>query len=109
MQTSIWLAFDLSIRADTGLYAWLDAHGAKECGESVAFLKYSHDKPMPEALDDLRDELRQVLGDTPRTRIYVVYTDPNKGHAAGRFIIGGRKAPPWAGFGPTAPAATDVG
>src|SRR5260370_34749872 len=93
MRTSLWISFDLSIRADyAGLYAWLDAHDAKECGDSVAFLKFEHEKPMPDGLDQLREDLLHALGDTPRTRVYVVCSLP-AGRTLGRFIIGGRKAP----------------
>ena len=36
MKTStIWISYDLGVRGDyEGLYAWLDSHGAKECGDT---------------------------------------------------------------------------
>ena len=43
---AIWLSYDLGIRGDyESLYAWLDQHNAKECGDSLAFFKfdYTHD------------------------------------------------------------------
>ena len=37
-----WLSYDLGVGGDyDGLYAWLDDHNAKPCGQSVAFFAYS--------------------------------------------------------------------
>ena len=37
----IWISFDLGIRGDyENLYAWLDEHGAKECGDNFASIIY---------------------------------------------------------------------
>ncbi len=41
MKKTIWLSYDLGVKGDyEGLYAWLDDHGAIECGESVAFFNF---------------------------------------------------------------------
>ncbi len=95
MASPIWLAYDLGVRGDyEGLYKWLDEHGAKECGDSVAFLKYEHTGSLHDALT--RD-LRGAINLSTNTRIYVVWRDTNK-KIKGQFIIGGRKAAPWSGF-----------
>jgi hypothetical protein len=37
MHTVMWMSYDLGVKGDyEGLYAWLDDHEAKECGNSVA-------------------------------------------------------------------------
>ena len=43
MHTVMWMSYDLGVKGDyEGLYAWLDDHDAKECGNSVAFLRYEY-------------------------------------------------------------------
>ena len=33
----VWLSFDLGVNGDyDGMYTWLDAYKAKECGDSMA-------------------------------------------------------------------------
>lgn len=35
MKQLIWISYDLGVSGDyENLYAWLDDHGAKECGQS---------------------------------------------------------------------------
>jgi hypothetical protein len=42
MQKTIWISFDLGVKGDyEQLYAWLDNHGAKECGPNLATLRYA--------------------------------------------------------------------
>ena len=95
MQRVVWISFDLGIRGDyEGMYAWLDSHEAKECGDSVAYLKYEFQGDLVQAL--LRD-IEDSLEVTKKTRIYVIWQDPESGSMKGRFIIGGRKSPPWTG------------
>ena len=39
MARRYWISFDLGLQGDyDALYAWLDKHEAKECGENVATL-----------------------------------------------------------------------
>ena len=41
MKRAIWISYDFGVRGDyEGIYTWLDDHGAIECGDSIAFLKY---------------------------------------------------------------------
>jgi hypothetical protein len=86
-RTRIWLSFDLGVNGNyEGLYAWLDDHGAKECGDSVAtFLSNS-------SREEIAEELRGIVG--TRARLYIVET-----HRGGKFFIGKRKSAPWSGYG----------
>jgi len=91
---AIWLSYDLGIRGDyESLYAWLDQHDAKECGDSLAFFKYEY-------THDLKTELKLDLEKaidtkTKKIRIYIIWTQ--EGKQKGGFLFGGRKASPWFG------------
>ena len=93
---AIWLSYDLGIRGDyESLYAWLDQHDAKECGDSLAFFKYEY-------THDLKAELKLDLEKaidtkTKKIRIYIIWTQDGK--QKGGFLFGGRKASPWCGHG----------
>ena len=96
MQKTIWLSYDLGVSGDyEGLYSWLENHGAKECGSSVAYLKNF------EFEGDLLEFLKADVGETvtlnKRSRLYVIFKDADR--VQGRYLMGKRKAPPWAGFG----------
>lgn len=96
MQSAVWISYDLGVQADyEGLYAWLDEHQAKECGDSLAFVNYEYSGSL---LKKLAADLRKSVQITKRTRIYVIYRDPDTKKIKGSFIFGGRKAPPWSGF-----------
>jgi hypothetical protein len=97
-QQSIWISYDLGIKGDyPGLYRWLDGHKARECGDSIAFLKYSYE-------DDLIEELKKDISESielnKRDRIYVTFKRDNEGDVVGVFIVGNRKASPWEGYAP---------
>ena len=77
------------------MYAWLDEHQAKECGDSLAFLNYEYPDSL---LDTLTADLQSSVQITKRTRIYVIYREQATKKMKGTFIFGGRKAPPWSGF-----------
>jgi len=105
MRTAIWLSYDLGVNGDyESLYSWLDNHGAKECGSSVAFLKsYRYE-------GDLKDCLKKELGSAVsldnRSRIYIVYRNGEK--ISGHYLIGRRKGAPWEGFGDRDEVEEDV-
>ncbi len=103
----IWLSFDLGLRGDyEGLYAWLDQHKAKECGEGVAFLEYPHDGvTLPEKL---KADLDNSVTFDKRSRVYVIWRN-KKQVMKGRFIAGSRRAAPWVGMAPGAAAEDDEG
>jgi hypothetical protein len=92
----LWLSFDLGVRGDyEGMYQFLDAHKAKECGDSLGSFWYDYKKDLiPELLKDLKSHVEV----NKRSRLYLIF--PKEGKRVGKFILGKRKAPPWAGFGP---------
>lgn len=96
MQSTIWLSYDLGVSGDyEGLYSWLENHGAKECGSSVAFLKnYEFEGDL---LESLEADVRDAVTLNRRSRIYVIFDDD--GRLRGQYVVGKRKAPPWTGFG----------
>lgn len=97
MKRTIWLSYDIGVRGDyEGLYAWLDDHKAKECGDSLALLKYEHSGEIAEAL---REDLSQAIEITKRTRVYVIYREATEKKMKGTFVFGGRRPPPWSGYG----------
>ena len=101
---TIWISYDLGVQGDyESVYAWLDSQDAKECGDSLAVLKYKHDGDIKHAL---KVDLKKAISVTKRTRIYVIYRDQETGANKGSFIFGGRRAPPWTGYH-TAGGVTD--
>jgi hypothetical protein len=96
MKSAVWICYDLGVQADyEGMYAWLDEHEAKECGDSLAFVNYDYNGSL---LKKLTADLRKSVQITKRTRIYVIYRDQETKKMKGVFIFGGRKVPPWSGF-----------
>ena len=78
------------------MYAWLDARKAKECGDSLAYASYEVEGDL---IESLVNDLKAAVEVTKKTRIYVIWQDPDSRKMKGRFIFGGRKAPPWTGYG----------
>ena len=94
--STIWISYDLGVRGDyEGLYSWLDTHGAKECGDSVAVLKYRYERDLTE---ELRGELNNSIEVNKRTRIYIVYRENSTNKNKGKFVFGGRRAAAWTGY-----------
>jgi hypothetical protein len=92
---TVWITFDLGNDGDyKGLYAWLDAHDANGCGESVAVLTYHCDGSIP---DGIRDELKLSIGVDADTCVYVIYRDAATNENRGAFIFGERRVPVWNG------------
>lgn len=86
------------------MYAWLDNHGAKECGGSVAYLQFSHDGDLPSSL---KSDIERVVALNKRSRRYVIYKKEAK--LSGRYLIGHRKGAPWEGFGDKHENEEDLG
>ena len=94
MKTMIWLSYDLGVQGDyDGLYAWLDAHKAQECGDSLAVMEYEFSSDL---LLELKKDLSSHVKLPPRSRIYVIR--PDNGSPKGRFVFGSRKSAPWTGY-----------
>jgi hypothetical protein len=105
MEKAVWLSFDLGIKGDyEGLYQWLDAHGAIECGDSVAFFKIkSEGSDLP---GEIKKSLQQSMEiDAKKTRIYIIYQKDKS--TKGSFLFGQRKASPWVGSAPKAATVVD--
>lgn len=99
---TVWITFDLGVDGDyNGLYAWLDAHDANGCGESVAVLSYRCEGSIP---DRLRDDLKKSIDVDSHTSIYLIYRDPVTNENRGAFLFGERRAPVWNGYGASRPA-----
>ena len=104
---AVWITYDLGIKGDyEGMYSFLDRHNAKECGDSVAFLNFDFSVDI---ISEFTDAIRESVDLDKRSRVYLVYPDPEAKGYKGRFILGTRKSPPWAGFGMTGAAEEDVG
>ena len=98
-KSTIWISYDLGVRGDyEGLYAWLDAHGAQECGNSVALLTYEYTGAIKKRL---KADLKNAFTVDKRTKIYVIFRDRSTNKNKGSFLFGGRRAPPWTGYGST--------
>jgi hypothetical protein len=106
MKNRVWLSYDLGVDGDyDGLYQWLDRHEAVECGDSCAsFLYTSGNRAVSDAI---KSELKKSMKLRPRDRVYLVF-HARDGKIFGRFVLGGRKAAPWAGYAATE-EATDEG
>ena len=107
MRTRIWLSFDLGVRGDfEGIYQFLDAHEAKDCGDSLATFWYEYKKDL---VGELTKELKAGVSFDKKSRVYLIFLGPD-GKQVGKFVIGRRKSPPWVGYGPaTADQEEDVG
>ena len=104
MKHFVWISFDLGIKGDyEGLYTWLDTHGAKECGDSLACFWYQH---RGDLMENIKDDLKaSVELDEKKNRIYVIRLV--EGKMKGKFIFGRRRSAPWAGHGETGEQADD--
>jgi hypothetical protein len=93
----LWISYDLGVRGDyDGLYAWLDDHEARECGDSLALVRVTGERDLHEWL---RQELEEAVNLTRRSRVYAVAYYPDEKRLHSRFVVGRRKSPPWSGFG----------
>ena len=107
MKHFVWVLFDLGVAGDyEGMYAWLDSHHAKECGDSAACFWYDH--PNEDLLQDMKEDLNNgVEIDVKKNRIYVIRNV--KGTMKGGFIFGRRRNAAWAGVAATGEQAEDNG
>ncbi len=105
LKTLVWISFDLGVRGDyEGMYAWLDEHETKECGESVACFSYEHSGDL---LADLTKDLwTKVQIDDKKNRINVIKLESGK--MKGNFIFGRRRNAPWVGTAETSKQEEDV-
>ena len=93
---AVWISYDLGLRGDyAGLYAWLDTHGARECGDSTAYLLLEIEGA--DVAEWLKNELATHMNLLPKNRIYVIYQEGM--NMKGKFLNGSRKRAPWEGYG----------
>ena len=96
MKKGYWLSYDLGIKGDyTGLYTFLDAVEARECGDSIAYFQKDYGDNFLKALTE---ELKNNVEISKTDRFYVVYIEPTTNKAKGKFLFGGRKRAPWEGY-----------
>lgn len=95
---AIFISYDLGLKGDyPNLYTWLDKKGAKECGDSVAFItsdEFSGDIP-----SKLEESLRETITFSKNDRVYIIYWNEHDNKLKGKFIIGSRKRAIWEGYG----------
>jgi hypothetical protein len=100
-KTRYWISYDLGLMGDySNFYEWLDSQNAEECGSSMASLVSIKTR------DQIIAEIQNIFKGTPRARAYIISILPD-GRFGGKFIAGGRKAAPWAGFAVHASSALD--
>jgi hypothetical protein len=101
-KTRYWISFDLGLMGDySHFYEWLDSQDAQECGSGLASLVSSQTR------DQIIAEIQSILKGSPRARAYLISIQPD-GRFGGKFVAGGRKAAPWAGFAVHATNVVDV-
>jgi hypothetical protein len=108
MMNRIWISYDLGVDGDyEGLYRWLDAQEAVECGDSCASLQWKKDsRGLEEAI---KSDLKKSVKLRARDRVYLIFQDQQKKYK-GKFIFGGRKkSAPWTGYAVSGEAAVDEG
>lgn len=83
------------------MYAWLDNYGAKDCGDSFAYLKYATPKEMTdeEFVAFIKRDLEKTVDFKPGNRVYLIRYNSEKQTTTGKFLIGKRRAAPWEGYG----------
>ena len=104
MKKTIWVSFELGVSGDyEGMYAWLDGHGGKECGDSIAVIEY---EPRKDLLAELKSDIQQSVEMDKKSRVYVIYrSDDSK--MKGTFLFGRRKQAPWTGYGASSEESSD--
>jgi hypothetical protein len=99
MEKAVWISYDLGIKGDyDGLFRWIDSHNGKECVNNMAFITFTSQSDL---LSELKSDLESSIEIKSSDRIYVVYKDAATGRMKGKFLIGNRKAAPWAGYSPS--------
>lgn len=106
MRKAVWLSYDLGVKGDyEGLYAYLDDHEAEECGDSLAYFKFSVKKE-DKIIEELKIDLSKNVAFSKRDRIYVIWRVGER--IKGRFLFGNRKSSPWVGYGKSKTSVDEV-
>jgi hypothetical protein len=105
MRKTLWISFDLGVTGDyEGMYAWLDNHAGKECGDNVAVIEYEHPRDL---LSDLKSDLEESVELNKKSRIYVIYRTDDGKKIKGSFLLGKRKQAAWTGYGAATEESSD--
>ena len=98
MKQTIWLSYDLDLRGDyKSLYAWLDEKDARECGDSLAFLRYEYNDNL---FQTIKSDLEKAVPNIASARIYLIFRNPQTKRLKGCFLFGQRRRSPWFGYAP---------
>ena len=104
MKKLVWISFDLGVSGDyEGMYAWMDGHGGRECGDSVAAIEY---EPRKDLVAELKSDIEESVELGKKSRIYVIYRSDD-GKMKGSFLCGTRKQAPWTGYGASVEESSD--
>lgn len=104
IEKTVWISFDLGVSGDyEEMYAWLDNHQGKECGDSLAVIKY---KPQHDLVAELKSDIEESVELNKKSRIYVIYRSDD-GKMKGSFLHGTRKQAPWTGYGVSVEESSD--
>lgn len=99
----IWLTYDFAFGGDfEALFAFLDRHGAKECGGNLAYFSYNYPNDL---IEDLQNDIKKHVTIKAQDRIYIIFKIDGK--FKGRWLFGGRKKAPWSGYAFEASDAAD--
>ena len=99
----VWISFDLGVSGDyESMYAWLDEHHAKECGDNLAAINF---EPRRDLVAELKSDIKKSVELNKKSRIYIIYKS-EKGTMKGTFVHGTRKQAPWTGYGASAEEST---
>jgi len=83
-----WLIYDLGLQGHYDeLFAWLDQHKAKECGDNVATFVSNKSR------QGIVKEIAAILDQKKNPRIHII----TRKHG-GKFVFGKRKFAPWTGY-----------
>ncbi len=95
MQTQhIWLLFEFAFGGDfESLFTFLDKHKAVECGETLAYLTFQYNNNL---IDELKQEINKYVTLKKQDRMYLIFKE--NGKLKGKWLFGGRKKAPWAGY-----------
>ncbi len=106
----VWLTYDLGIDGDyDGLYQWLDAHQAVECGGGDSCASFTYENTGHTSIADaIKNELKKAVNLRKRDRIYIICKD-KQGKFVGKFIHGTRRRPAWVGYANMGESVADEG
>lgn len=105
MKKRFWISFDLGIAGDfEGIYEWLDAHEAVECGENCASIVF---ETKADPFKEIAAALKKAVQFRKKDRVYLIGRKPD-GKQYGAFIIGRRRRSPWSGYAVTLESSDDT-